>query len=308
MVGIFNWHFPSNEYQDNSGFRIERAYSLDGRFTGNESVKEFFIKMLNLKNNIEPFNNKPFLIQDIDIEEQYIPAITTKVVNFVKDPAIKTSVYDYTLDGFWVNNIWKCGAAIVGEDDIIGYRVFYCDDGKYHGFKSIILQLHIGSAFIRFLKETNREPGKRFTMKNVAGINNGLAVGADIQLQFTKHLNKPYIDTNEFRDYAGIVCKLEAFNGQPTTKENMWVKDFFFATIFKEFNEWIYSRFNIRIHPGHLTNEYLSYIKETNPRNYTGLKNLYNTQDSDFFTMNTLSNNSHMFIAGYFGVLFKSVV
>ena len=69
-----------------------------------------------------------------------------------------------------------------------------------------------------------------------------------------------------------------------------------------------YSRFNIRIHPGHLTNEYLSYIKETNPRNYTGLKNLYNTQDSDFFTMNTLSNNSHMFIAGYFGVLFKSVV
>lgn len=304
----FNWHFPSNEYQDNTGFRIERAYSLDGRFTGDESVKEFFIKMLNLKNNIEPFNNKPFLIQDIDTEEQYIPAITTKVVNFVKDPAIKISVYDYTLDGFWVNSIWKRGAAIIGEDDIIGYRVFYCDDGKYHGFKSIILQLHIGSAFIRFLKETNREPGKRFTMKNIAGINNGLAVGADIQLQFTKHLNKPYINTNEFRDYAGIVCKLEAFNGQPTTKENMWVKDFFFATIFKEFNEWIYSRFNIRVNPGYLTNGYLSYIKETNPRNYTGLKNLYNTQDSDFFTMNSLSNNDHMFIAGYFGVLFKSVV
>lgn len=304
----FNWHFPSNEYQDNSGFRIERAYSLDGRFTGNESVKEFFIKMLNLKNNIEPFNNKPFLIQDIDIEEQYIPAITTKVVNFVKDPAIKTSVYDYTLDGFWVNNIWKRGAAIVGEDDIIGYRVFYCDDGKYHGFKSIILQLHICSAFIRFLKETNREPGKRFTMKNVAGINNGLAVGADIQLQFTKHLNKPYIDTNEFRDYAGIVCKLEAFNGQPTTKENMWVKDFFFATIFKEFNEWIYSRFNIRVNTSPYTSEYLSYIKETNPRNYTGLKNLYNTQDSDYFSMSTLSKNDHMFIAGLFGVLFKSVV
>ena len=75
------------------------------------------------------------------------------------------STYDYRSDGFWVNNIWKRGAAIIGEDDIFGYRVFYCDDGKYHGFKSIVLQLHIGSAFLRFLKETNREVGKPFTIK-----------------------------------------------------------------------------------------------------------------------------------------------
>lgn len=303
----FDWHFPSNEYQDNSGFRIERAYSLDSRFTGNESVKEFFLKVLNLKNTIEPYKGKPYLIQDIDIEEQYIPAITTKVLNFVKDPNINMSTYDWKSDGFWVNNIWKRGAAIIGEDDIFGYRVYYCDDGKYHGFKSIVLQLHIGSAFIRFLKETNREPGTRFTMKNVAGINNGIPVGDDVQLQFTKHLNKAYIDTNEFRDYAGIVCKLEAFNGQPTTKENMWVKDFFFATIFKEFNEWIYSKFNIRINQNPYISEYLSRIKETNLTNYTGLKNLYNTQDSDYFTMNSIPNN-HLFIVGAFGVLFKTVV
>lgn len=304
----FNWHFPSNEYQDNTGFRIERAYSLDGRFTGNESVKEFFIKMLNLKNNIEPFNNKPFLIQDIDIEEQYIPAIQTKVANFVKDPAIHTATWDYTLDGFWVGNIWKRGAAIVGEDDIIGYRVFYCDDGKNHGFKSMVLQLHIGSVFIRFLKETNREPGKRFTMRNIAGIDNGIPVGGNVEFIFTKHLNKPYIDTNVFRNYAGIVCKLEALNGQSTTKENMWVKKFFFETIFKEFNEWLFSKFNIRLDPNHQTSDFLSDIKINDPNNYTGLKNLYNTEDSDYFTMDRLTNNGHMFVAGWFGVLFKRVV
>ena len=304
----FNWHFPSNEYQDNNGFRIERAYSLDGRFTGSESIKEFFIKMLNLKNNIEPFNNKPYLIQDIDIEEQYIPAIQTKVANFVKDPAIHTATWDYTLDGFWVGNIWKRGAAIVGEDDIIGYRVFYCDDGKNHGFKSMVLQLHIGSVFIRFLKETNREPGKRFTMRNIAGIDNGIPVGGNVEFIFTKHLNKPYIDTNVFRNYAGIVCKLEALNGQPTTKENMWVKKFFFETIFKEFNEWLFSKFNIRLDPNHQTSDFLSDIKINDPNNYTGLKNLYNTEDSDYFTMDRLTNNSHMFVAGWFGVLFKRVV
>lgn len=303
----FNWHFPSNEYQDNTGFRIERAYSLDDRFTGNESVKEFFIKVLNLKNNMEPFNNKSYLIQDIDIEEQYISAIQTKVINFVKDPAIKAAVWDYTLDGFWVNNIWKRGAAIVGEDDIIGYRVFYCDDNKHHGFKSILLQLHIGSVFLRFLKETNREPGKSFTMKNIAGIDNGIPVGGNIELRFTKHLNKSYINTNEFRNYAGIVCKLEALNGQPTTKENMWVKKFFFETIFKEFNEWLYSKFNIRIYPDYQTYGFLSEIKVSDPSNYTGLKNLYNTEDSDYFTMNGLPNR-HMFVAGFLGMLFKSKV
>lgn len=303
----FNWHFPSNEYQDNTGFRIERAYSLDDRFTGNESVKEFFIKVLNLKNNMEPFNNKPYLIQDIDIEEQYISAIQTKVINFVKDPAIKAAVWDYTLDGFWVNNIWKRGAAIVGEDDIIGYRVFYCDDNKHHGFKSILLQLHIGSVFLRFLKETNREPGKSFTMKNIAGIDNGIPVGGNIELRFTKHLNKSYINTNEFRNYAGIVCKLEALNGQPTTKENMWVKKFFFETIFKEFNEWLYSKFNIRIYSDYQTYGFLSEIKVSDPSNYTSLKNLYNTEDSDYFTMNRLPNQ-HMFVAGFLGMLFKSKV
>lgn len=304
----FDWHFPSNEYQDNSGFRIERAYSLDSRFTGNESVKEFFLKVLNLKNNIDPYKGKPYLIQDIDLEEQYVPAIQTKVINFVKDPAIRTATWDYTLDGFWVGNIWKRGAAIVGEDDIIGYRVFYCDDGKNHGFKSMVLQLHIGSVFIRFLKETNREPGKRFTMRNIAGIDNGIPVGGNVEFIFTKHLNKPYIDTNVFRNYVGIVCKLEALNGQPTTKENMWVKKFFFETIFKEFNEWLFSKFNIRLDPNHQTSDFLSDIKINDPNNYTGLKNLYNTEDSDYFTMDRLTNNGHMFVAGWFGVLFKRVV
>ena len=304
----FDWHFPSNEYQDNSGFRIERGYSLDSRFTGNESVKEFFLKLLNLKNNIDPYKGKPYLIQDIDIEEQYIPAIQTKLLNFVKDPNIHMSTYDWRNDGFWVNNIWKRGAAIIGEDDIFGYRVFYCDDGKYHRFKSIVLQLHIGSAFLRFLKETNREVGKPFTIKNVAGINNGIAVGADVSLKFTKHLNKDYINSNDFTVYNGIMCKFEALNGQPTTDDNPWLKDLFYATIFKEFNEWLFSKFNIKLVERFITNRIVSEIKNINLKDYNSLKNLYSVEDSDRVTINYLPSNGHMFVIGTFGVLFKRVV
>lgn len=304
----FGRQFPSNEYQDNSGFRIDGAYSLDNRFTGNESIKEFFIKMVNLKNNIEPFNNRPFLIQDIGIEEQYLPAFQTKVNNFLKDPSLKTLVYEYKLDVFWGNKSWKHGAAIIGEDDIIGYRLLFFNDNKYRRFKSMLLQLHTSSAFIRFLKETNREPGTKFTMKNVAGINNGLALDADIQLQFTKHLNKDYINTNDFTIYNGFMCKLEAFNGQPSTDNNPWLKDLFYATIFKEFNEWLFSKFNIKLIEKPNTDQLVSSYKNRNLKDYNGLRNLYNAEDTDRITINNLSNNGHMFIAGNFGVLFKQVV
>jgi hypothetical protein len=167
--------------------------------------------------------------------------------------------------------------------------------------------LHIGSAFLRFLKETNREVGKTFTIKNVAGINNGIAVGTDVSLKFTKHLNKDYINSNDFTIYNGYMCKLEAFSGQPTTDDNPWLKDLFYATIFKEFNEWLFSKFNIKLLENLSTNKLVSEIRNGNLKDYSSLRNLYSVEDSDRFTINNLPNG-HMFVIGAFGVLFKRVV
>lgn len=103
------------------------------------------------------------------------------------------------------------------------------------------------------------------------------------------------------------MCKLESFSGQPTTDDNPWLKDLFYATIFKEFNEWLFSKFNIKLLENLSTNKLVSEIRNDNLKDYSSLRNLYNAEDSDRFTINNLPNG-HMFVIGTFGVLFKRVV